>query len=66
MTKPTFFHHKGVFYNINQIVKFKTVSVTHFITFSTGEEIEVNTGHLDLKDIVLVTNPPYDEGYSKS
>ena len=66
MSKPTFFHHKGKFYNINQIVKFETISVTHHITFSTGEKIEVNTGHLDLKDIISVINPPYGEEYSQS
>lgn len=66
MTKPTFFYHKGKFYNINQIVKFETISVTHHITFSTNEKIEVNTGHLDFKEIISVINPPYGEGYSKS
>jgi hypothetical protein len=66
MSKPTFFHHKDKFYNIKQIVSFETVSVTHHITFSTGEKIEVNTGHLDFKQIISVINPPYGEGYSQS
>jgi hypothetical protein len=66
MSKPLFFYHQNKFYNIKQIVKFETISVTHHITFSTGEKIEVNTGHLDFKEIISVVNPPYDEGYSKS
>ena len=66
MSKPLFFSHQNKFYNINQIVKFETTSVTHYITFSNGEKIEVNTGHLDFKNIISVINPPYDEGYSQS
>ena len=66
MSKPLFFYHQNKFYNIKQIVKFETISVTHHITFSTGEKIEVNTGHLNFKEIISVINPPYDEGYSKS
>ena len=66
MSKPLFFYHQNKFYNIKQIVKFETISVTHHITFSTGEKIEVNTGHLNFKEIIAVINPPYDEGYSKS
>lgn len=66
MSKPVFLFHKGKFYNVNQIIKFETKSVTHYITFSNGEEIEVNTGHLNFKEVISVINPPYDEGYSKS
>ncbi|WP_445722545.1 hypothetical protein [Flavobacterium sp.] len=66
MSKPLFFYHQNKFYNIKQIVKFETISVTHHITFSTGELLKVNTGHLDFKKIISVINPPYGEEYSQS
>lgn len=66
MSKPLFFYHQNKFYNIKHIVKFETIGVSHHITFSNGDKIEVNTGHLSMKDFITVVNPPYGGEYSKS
>lgn len=63
MGKPLFFQHNHIYYNFSQIIRFNTIGTTHFITMSDGEILEINIGHLNFSDIILVVNPFYGDGY---
>ncbi|MCL5130529.1 hypothetical protein [Algibacter sp. L4_22] len=64
MSKPIFFCSKSNFYNVNQIVSFKDEGVSLSIFMSSGEEVIVNKGIVDLKSIISVLNPPHGSEYN--